>query len=57
MNESQPKFIVYLFKKIQNSFELFPLSFMRTFLSEADFGSNKGIIDNVENMAVVILKE
>ena len=57
MNESQPKFIVYLFKKIQNSFQFFPLSFMRTFLSEADFGSNKGIIDNVENMAVVILKE
>ena len=57
IGESLPRFIVYLFKKIQNSFQFFPLSFMRSFLSEADFSSNKGIIDNVENVAVVILKE
>ena len=56
-SESQPRFFAYLFKKIKNSFKFFSLSFVRSFLPEADLSSNKGIIDNVEDVAVVVLKE
>lgn len=50
-------FLSYLFEQIQNCFQFLPLSLVSAFLSQVDLSRDEGIVDNVEDVRIVRLKE
>ena len=47
----------YLFKKVKNGFKFFSLSFVGTLLPKTQFGCDESVVDDVEDVAVVVLEE
>ncbi len=47
----------YLFQEVQDSLQLFSLGLMRTFLPQTELSRHEGVIDDVEDVAVVVLEE
>ncbi len=46
-----------LFEQIEDGLQFLTLCFMRTFLTEAELGGHKGIVDDVEDVRVMIFEE
>jgi hypothetical protein len=47
----------YLFQEVQDSLQLFSLGLMRTFLPQTELSRHEGVIDDVKDVAVVVLEE